>query len=154
MATELSRIDRLTKTYALADYFPGGVPSGVTAVSVALLSPRSTPTGSTVWFLADSTADAFTVLLAGPDTDSTGALVVPASADLWVKVAATPQVDAQKVERVTVLGGGSLANPQQFASIQSLIGLDTDGVPFYDPSGIGIPASLSLDTDGVLYFTP
>jgi peptidoglycan/xylan/chitin deacetylase (PgdA/CDA1 family) len=48
------------------------------------------------------------VLFAGPDADPTGAIVVSASADLWVKITASSEVDAAKVERITVLGGGSV----------------------------------------------
>jgi short subunit dehydrogenase-like uncharacterized protein len=93
-----------------------------------------------------------TVRLAGPDADSTGALAVSATSEIWAKVTTTNgQVDAAKLGRVNVSGGGTFTAP---ASVQALIGLDTDGTPFYDPGGIGTPAALTLDTDGVLYFTP
>ena len=131
MATEISRIDRLTRTYALADYFPGGLPTGITAASLALLPPSGNPTAATVWTTATYASGSVTVLLAGPDADSAGALVVPASADLWVKVDATPQVDAEKLERITVLGGGGTlpGPPPSDASVAAL--LDDTGSATY-----------------------
>jgi lysophospholipase L1-like esterase len=112
MAIELSRIDRKARTYALTDVLTGAVPAGVTGVDVALLPPRSAPTAATVWTAATYASGSFTVLLAGPDASSTGALVVPASADLWMRITNAPEVDAEKVERVTILGGGAvLATP-------------------------------------------
>lgn len=149
MAFELSRIDRIEHTSSLAKAFPGRT---LTSVSVAILPVRVDPTVATVWFPVTVVGDGVTAVYAGPDADSSGgAIPVPASADLWAKLTDSPEVDAQKVERITVLGGGTFTAPP---SVQALIGLDTDGVPFYDPGGIGTPAALSLDADGVLYFTP
>lgn len=105
MVYRLSRIDRRTRSYDLAAVLGRPVPAGVTGVAVALLAPRGAPSGSTVWTAAEYDDGMFAVLLAGPDADPTGALVVPADADLWMRVADAPEVDAERVERVTVLGG-------------------------------------------------
>lgn len=111
MAFQLSRIDRLNRS------IPGHV-------DVALLPPRSAPTAATVWLTGDFAGGATSFLFAGPDADSTGAIVVPASADLWKRAVNAPEVDAEKVERITVLGGGSLTGlpSTQVASIAGLTG--------------------------------
>ena len=110
MAFELSRVDRLIRTYDLATIPLGGDGAATpSAVLVALLPPRSGPSAATVWTSVTYAAGIVTVLLAGPDADPTGAVVVPASADLWMKVVDTPEIDAVKVERITVLGGGPLS---------------------------------------------
>jgi len=123
VAIELSRIDRKARTYALTDVLTGSVPPGVTGVDVALLAPRSAPTAATVWFPATYSAGSFTVLLAGPDADSAGALVVPASADIWMRITNLPEVDAAKLERITVLGGGGTlpGPPPSDASVAALL---------------------------------
>lgn len=109
MALTLSRIDRLPRTYDLAAIMAAAqrpVPENVTGVEVALLPPRSGPTAATVWTSVDYASGSFTVILAGPDADSADALAVPASADLWMKITGAPLVEAVKIERITVLGGG------------------------------------------------
>lgn len=148
MALTLSRIDKRQRTYTVADNLGGTY----TTIDVALLPVRSSPTAATVWTSVPYAAGVATVVWAGPDADSSGAIAVSADADMWIKGTNAPYVQAVKDERITVLGGGNLLTAP--ASIQALIGLDTDGVPFYDPGGIGTPAALTLDTDGVLYFTP
>lgn len=109
MAFELSRVDRLLRTYDLSTIPLGGDGAATpSSVQVALLSVGSGgPSLGTVWTTASYASGIVTVLLAGPDADPTGALVVPATAMLWMKVIDTPEVDAVKVERITVLGGGS-----------------------------------------------
>ena len=106
MACTLARIDRLYRTYDLTATLVGGGPATITGVDVALLPPRSAPTASTVWFPSayNATNGSFTVLLAGPDADSTGAIVVTGSADIWMRVSDNPEVDAQKLERITLMG--------------------------------------------------
>jgi hypothetical protein len=104
VAFELARIDRLIRTIDLAEKFPGRTP--ITAAQVALLAPRSAPNAATVWYTASVASNVATVLFAGPDADPSGAVVVEGSADLWVKITASAEVDAAKVERITVLGGG------------------------------------------------
>lgn len=100
---DLNRIDRkyakVTVTAALAN----GDPATLTGVDVALLAPRSTPTAATTWTAATYAAGVATVLLAGPDADPAGALVVPATgADLWIRVVDSPEVDATRVQRIAV----------------------------------------------------
>lgn len=109
MALELNRVDRIARTYTLSSLPVGGGGTVTpTAVEVALLPPRSGgPSRDTTWATVTYAAGAVTVLFAGPDADPTGAVVVPASADLWMRVTYAPEVDAVKVERITVSGGGS-----------------------------------------------
>ena len=103
MAYTLSRIDRILREYDVTATLPGGGPATLTGVDVALLPPRATPDGDTTWTAADYAAGVATVLLAGPDADDTDALVVPSGgADLWIRVTDSPEVDAERVERLTV----------------------------------------------------
>jgi hypothetical protein len=148
VAFQMSRIDKRQRTYAVADNLGGTY----TAVDLALLPVGANPTAATVWTSVPYASGVATVVWAGPDADSSGAIAVPGTAQLWIKGTNAPYVQAVKDERITVLGAANLTSPYVFT--QALIGLDTDGTPYYDPGGIGIPAALSLDTDGVLYFTP
>lgn len=103
MALTLSRIDRLYRDYTVTATLRTGGAAVLTGVQVALLTPRAAPTAATVWTAATYAAGVATVLLAGPDADPTGAIPVPAGgADLWIRVTDTPEVDAQRVERITV----------------------------------------------------
>lgn len=111
MAFELSRIDRVNRTYDVTVTDVNGTAEAPATVSFALLPPRSAPTSSTVWTSATVVDGSATVLLAGPDASPTGALVVPADCDLWIRSTDAPQIDAQKVERITVLGGGAAQLP-------------------------------------------
>lgn len=97
---------RVTKKYvevpvtaALAD----GTPATLAGVDVTLLTPRTTPDEDTTWTPATYGDGVARILLAGPDADPAGAVVVPASgADLWVRVVDNPEVDAARIERLTV----------------------------------------------------
>lgn len=100
---DLPRIGRkyakITATATNAD----GASVTLTTVQVALLEPRTNPTADTVWTEAEAVGGKWRVLLAGPDAAGEGALVVPADgADLWIKVSDNPEIDAQKVERLSV----------------------------------------------------
>lgn len=139
MAFTLSRIDRLSRSLDVTAKFAGLT---VTGVDVALLAPRSAPTAATVWTPVTYAAGVATVLLAGPDADSSGALVVPASADLWMRVTDAPEVNAEYMERITVLGGGSIA-PLPSVHVASVAGL-TGAV-----TATGLAAELS-DAGGVV----
>lgn len=100
---DLSRIDRIYAKIPITAKLADGTTATIGAVDVALLPPRTTPTGATVWTVATYAAGVATVLLAGPDADPAGALVVPTGgADLWARVVDTPEVDAALVGRVTV----------------------------------------------------
>jgi hypothetical protein len=114
VALQLTRIDSTPRTYALTDLFTAGVPAGVTGVDVALLPKGSSgPNAATVWVPTVYASGSFSVRWVGPDADATGAtLVVPASADAWIRITNLPQVAAVKLERITVLGGSaSIAAP-------------------------------------------
>lgn len=103
MTLVLSRIDRLYRDYEVTATLRDGSPATLTGVDVALLAPRTTPTTATVWTAATYATGVATILLAGPDATPTGALVVPAGgADLWIRVTDNPEVDAERVERITV----------------------------------------------------
>jgi hypothetical protein len=96
VALELSRIDRL------AHEVPGDV-------DVALLSPRAAgPTADTVWLPGEYAEGVTKFLFAGPDADPAGAIVVPSTADLWKRTTDGAEVDAERVGRITVLGGSDL----------------------------------------------
>lgn len=99
MSLTLSRIDRVNHTIDVAKLFPGLT---VTGLSVALLPTRSEPTAATVWTSITYSAGTGTFLAVGPDADSTAAIVVPATADLWARATDGTQVDAAFVERITV----------------------------------------------------
>lgn len=117
MALTLSRIDRLERAHTITSPL-----TGVTLASVALLSPRSKPTLATTWTAATYAGGVVTVLLAGPDADPTGALAVPTTADLWVKVTNGTEVDAELVERVSVEGGGAPLPQPLNPAVQSVNG--------------------------------
>lgn len=100
---ELSRVERLYRDYTVTAVLRGGGPATVTGVDVALVTPRTAPTGTTVWTPTTYEGGVATVLLAGPDASGSGAVVVPAGgADLWLRVTDTPEVDVAHIERITV----------------------------------------------------
>ena len=152
---QITRITRTPYTFTLPTSL--GTPE---AVSVAVLQKRHGPVGSgpnvTVWLPVDTydpgTRTA-TFLLAGPDVDSSGAVVVSeGGGDLWAADITAPTINAARIERITVDGGTSTPTTTKVLT-QALIGLDTDGTPFYDPAGIGSPTTVSLDIDATPYFT-
>lgn len=98
---ELTRISRkyayVTLTATLAD----GSAATVDAVDVSLLPMGDTPTGTTEWIRFPYTDEGAVVLLAGPDADPEGALVVPEDgADLWARVIDDPEVDAAFIDSI------------------------------------------------------
>lgn len=100
---DLNRIERkyakVTATATDAD----GAPATLTGVDVALLAPHATPTATTTWTASTPVNGKWRILLAGPDASPTDALVVPSGgADLWIRVTDVPEVDAARVERITV----------------------------------------------------
>lgn len=106
----MSRIDRTVRTWDVTNTLANGVPASIPGVDIALLAPRTSPTAAMAasWVAStySSVTGKATILLAGPEADSTGALVVPATADLWMRVTDAPEVEAVFVERITVLGAG------------------------------------------------
>ena len=103
MALTLSRIDRLIREYTVSAVLPDGADANIDGVGIALLPPRTTPTGATTWTPASYAAGVATVLLAGPDAAADGALTVPAAgADVWLRVTDNPEQQAVRVERLTV----------------------------------------------------
>lgn len=103
MALTLSRIDRLYREFTVTATLANGNPATLTGVDVALLPVGSTPKAATVWTASTYAGGVATVLLAGPDASPTNAIVVPPEGgDVWIRVTDTPEVDAEKVERVSV----------------------------------------------------
>lgn len=52
-----------------------------------------------------------------------------------------------------VAGLAAFLGPVAGGSTQSTIGLDTDGVPYFDPSSAVLnPPAMGVDTDGVPYY--
>lgn len=103
MALTIARIERLYRDYTVTATLRDGQPATLAGVDVALLPPRRTPTADTTWTDADYADGMFTVLLAGPDAATEGALTVPAEgADLWLRITDTPEIDAARIERITV----------------------------------------------------
>lgn len=99
----MSRIDLRDAEFDVSVTDLGGTPVTPAAVDVAILPSRTRPTAATTWTSGDYTAGTVTVLLAGPDADPTGALVVPATGgDLWVKVTDYPEIWAMQAARVTI----------------------------------------------------
>lgn len=99
---ELTRIDRKYAYLNLTATDAEGNPVVVSDVSVALLPLQSRPDAATTWTAVTQTAGRYRVLLAGPDASGVGALVVPATANLWARVTDTPEVDAEKLDRITI----------------------------------------------------
>ena len=100
----LNRIDRKYANIKVDATDEDELPIVPTAVDVALIPPRSTPTAATPWTAAASVNGKWQVLLAGPDASPTSAIVVSKTADLWVRVTDAPEVDTAFVERVTIEG--------------------------------------------------
>lgn len=106
MAFTLSRIDRhpWSKTEAqIRALISGGGPASITGLDVAALPKGSKPTSATTWTACTYTSATASTLFAGPDASPTGAIVVAADSDLWGRVTTLPEVDAFKIERITVL---------------------------------------------------
>jgi hypothetical protein len=116
VAFTLSRIDRINRTYDVTVTLANGTAQAPATAAFALLSRRANPTATTVWTSVAVVNGAATVLLAGPDANPTGALVVPGDADLWLRSTDAPEVDAEFVERIAVLGGGPPLTPPPVTS--------------------------------------
>lgn len=99
----LSRIARkyvrVTVTATLAD----GSAAELDGVDAALLGPDGRPDAATVWTPATYADGVVSLLLAGPDADPAGALVVPADgAALWLRTVDYPETDVARIDRVIV----------------------------------------------------
>jgi cytoskeletal protein RodZ len=103
VALSLSRVDRIYRDYTVTATNTAGGAATVTGVDVALLPPRTSPTAATTWTATTYASGVARVLLAGPDAPGSGALVVPTDgADVWLRVSDSPEVDAERIERVVV----------------------------------------------------
>lgn len=104
MAFEISRIDRVYRTYQVAATDENGDPAALSGVDFALVPPDTgSPAAATTWTAGTGGGTEWRVLLAGPDASPTSALVVPAwGGSLWLRVTDSPEVLAVKVDEVTV----------------------------------------------------
>jgi hypothetical protein len=87
----------------------GSLPTGATGYSVTLVPKRSVPTSGNVWTPTTYANGTATILLAGPNADPTGALVVTGDADLWILPVGGTDVREMKVGRIAVPGAGQVA---------------------------------------------
>jgi hypothetical protein len=87
----------------------GSLPAGATSYNVTLVAPRTVPTSASTWTPTTYASGTATILLAGPQADPTGALVVTGSGDLWILPVGGTDVREMKVGRVFVPAGGSIA---------------------------------------------
>lgn len=72
-------------------------------VQIALTPIRGTPNTATVWYTVTYAAGVASVLLAGPQADPTGAVVLDSAGnDLWLKIVDADEVDAVFVARVNM----------------------------------------------------
>jgi dihydrofolate reductase len=102
---DLNRIDCQYVDITVTATLRNGEPAPLTAVDVAVLTQRATPTADTSWTAAVYSDDIATVLLAGPDAQpDIGALTVPVGGgDLWIRVVDAPEVDAARIARINVI---------------------------------------------------
>jgi hypothetical protein len=100
----ITPITRVNYPIDIAEVLGPDMPAVIAGVDVALVEPRSAPSGTTTWVASTYATGTATVLVAGYDADPTGALVVPAGqgADLWIRVVDNPEVTATRVMRVIV----------------------------------------------------
>jgi hypothetical protein len=96
-----------------------------------------------VWTDTGVTGGAATPLLAGPDADSSGAVVVTGSADLWIKTTVGSETDAVKIERVTLLGGGAVSPVGPLPQVLSVQGRTGAVVLTNTDVGAASPTDLS-----------
>jgi hypothetical protein len=126
----------------------GSLPAGATGYSVTLVPKRSVPTSGNTWTATTYANGIATILLAGPNADSTGALVVTGDADLWILPVGGTDAREVKVGRITVPGVGQVAAslpPTYVTSINGLSGNVTIGFAVVD-NGDG---TLSTDSSAV-----
>lgn len=173
--TTLTRVSNEAISFPLSATNPDGSPATITGAKVAILPKRRGPNAATVWTTATFAAGTVTVRLAGPDADPTGAtLIVPeAGGDLWALPLGITDYNPVKITRIYLLGGtgtpaagaapfvtsvggltGTITTEALLTALGlDYVGLDSDLVPYYDPTGVTAPfAPLRVDTDGVLYY--
>ncbi len=98
---------RLTKKYVAVDVTATsweGLPETLTGVQAAITDRAATPTALTTWtdcLWNDPTAR---VLVAGPDADPSGALVLADDGGrLWLRIVDTPEVDLYSAAVIRVV---------------------------------------------------
>lgn len=100
---DLPRIARKYARITIVAKKADGSPANVVGLDAALVPPHDRPDAATSWRATSYAAGVGLVLIAGPDADPTGALVVPSTgADLWVRVTDSPEVDATFVDRIKI----------------------------------------------------
>jgi hypothetical protein len=119
VAFSMSLIDRKARTYSVTALLAGVTVPLSGSVDLGLVAPTSkSPTSATTWTSVSYTAGSFSVLFAAPQASSTAAIVVPGDADLWMRITNAPEIAAVKIERITILGGGTSVLP---ATLDALV---------------------------------
>lgn len=99
---DLSLIDKVYATFPLVVKDASGNTVTPSAVAVAFLPFRTSPTTSTPWTAVTYASGSVTVLLAGPLADQSGAVAVPSGGGyLWARITDSPEVEAVRVAWVT-----------------------------------------------------
>jgi hypothetical protein len=106
---DLSRVDKVSRSYDLASIFTE-LSGPFTAASVALLPVGAKPNGSTIFTPMTVANGQASVLYAGPDASSTGAVVVTGSCDPYIEATSGTETQAVRVPggRITLRGGGTV----------------------------------------------
>jgi hypothetical protein len=100
---EFTRITRKFIEVFVTATLPDGEVAPLAGVDVSLLTPHATPGDDTVWTPATYADGMARILVAGPEADPSGALpLATGGADLWIRVTDNPEIEAVKVERITV----------------------------------------------------
>lgn len=101
---EFSRIDRRPVTITVTAINPDGTPATLDAIDVALLAPAASPTQGTAWKTTNFANGALEVLVAGPNADPDGALVIPTRGGrFWIKDPAADSTQAVPAGRVSLI---------------------------------------------------
>jgi hypothetical protein len=100
---KLSPVDRIPARVPLAATLPDGTPATLTDVALAVLPAYAKPRAGTTWQAVALVDGAAPLMLAGPEADPIGALVVPAGGGtLFVRVIDGDVVQVRKVAALTV----------------------------------------------------
>lgn len=100
---QLSPVDKVYISIPVTATLLDGSPATLTGVDVAVLPPRTPPDDTTTWMASTYAGGAATVLVAGPDADPAGALVLPVEGGaIWIRVTDSPEVQAVKAGSVVI----------------------------------------------------
>lgn len=101
---EWTRVTRKNIRVPITARLANGGPTSIGGVEIALLPQRSTPDADTVWATATYLDGIATVLVAGPDVDPGGGLLLPeGGADIYGRVIDNPEIDVAFVGRIDLV---------------------------------------------------